>query len=150
MLSSPPPSLPLSEPLSPPSSLPHAVSAAEAVRTIAARAIGRRVWNFILGLPFGFLTPADAAFGVGLDSGGVAALRGNLDEVHARTLGRITEATSSRPTMMLVTLTVTLSRRRALEMTPISRTPARTPCSRPRPPKIETPPSRTAAITWSS
>ena len=52
--------------------------------------------------------------------------------------------------MMLVTLTVTLSRRSALERTPISRTPATTPWSRPRPPKIETPPSSTAAMTCSS
>ena len=52
--------------------------------------------------------------------------------------------------MMLVTLTVTRSRRRALAITPMRTTPAMTPWSRPRPPKIETPPSRTAAITWSS
>ena len=71
-------------------------------------------------------------------------------ETHARTLVDITEATSSSPMMMLMTLTVTPCSRRALEITPISRTPAMTPCSLPRPPKIETPPSRTAAITWSS
>ena len=52
--------------------------------------------------------------------------------------------------MMLMTLTVVPCRRSALESTPISRTPAMTPGSLPRPPKIETPPSRTAAITWSS
>ena len=51
---------------------------------------------------------------------------------------------------MLMTLTVWFSSRMALEMTPIRSTPATTPCSAPRPPKIETPPSRTAAITWSS
>ena len=52
--------------------------------------------------------------------------------------------------MMLMTLTVTPSRRSALEMTPISRTPATTPGSLPRPPKMETPPSSTAAITCNS
>ena len=52
--------------------------------------------------------------------------------------------------MMLMTLTVIPSRRMALETTPISRTPATTPCSLPRPPKIETPPRRTAAMTCSS
>src|SRR4051794_24595422 len=58
-------------------------------------------------------------------------------ETHARTVGESTDSTRSSPMMMLMTLTVTLSSRSALDSTPISSTPAMTPGSLPRPPKIE-------------
>src|SRR5690606_6276592 len=79
---------------------------------------------------------------------GAAARRRTLRPPATR--GATTDTTSAVPITMLMTLTVTPSRRRALPSTPMSSTPPTTPCTAPRPPKIDTPPSSTAATTWSS
>ena len=120
-----------------------------AASTMPAKVAVRLEWDFICSTFRWFLTrrPVPGAWERPAPERPEGLERRNVDEAHVRTLVEITEPTSSRPMMMLVTLTVTPSSRSALEMTPMRTTPASTPCSRPRPPKMETPPSSTAAIT---
>jgi hypothetical protein len=109
------------------------------IAPLSARAtsVDRLVWSLMSYLscvptPTGAIGGTDVPRGLGL------ALR----EIRARTLVDTTEPTRSRPVMMLMTFTVTPSSRSALGDDPDEQDPGEDAVQRPRPPKMETPPSR--------
>ena len=119
------------------------------VTTSATSAVDRVEWSFMCATFLWVPTPTRRGWS---GAGGPSRFRLAVDGARpsARTLVDITEATRSSPMMMLMTLTVTLSQAQRAGDDADQQDAGDDAVQAPRPPKIETPPSSTAAMTWSS